>query len=187
MKLPPKPNITIANDFLNQMHPSNPRHIIAMKENRGPVAKTFTMYQRQEAEEWITKQNENKANIYFQVNPLKEGVVNQKAKKSDMKCVTAFHVDVDDPSDVALEKINSFWPKPSIVIFSGGGYQAFWKLDVPLFDLDKAEEINKAIASELGGDSCHNVDRIMRVPGTINWPNKKKRDSGRQEALAYVV
>jgi uncharacterized protein DUF5906 len=31
----------------------------------------------------------------------------------------------------------------------------------------------------LGGDKgTQNVDRILRVPGTINWPNKKKREKG---------
>ena len=39
----------------------------------------------------------------------------------------------------------------------------------------------------LGGDSCHNIDRIMRLPGTINVPTKKKLEEGRKPALATVV
>jgi len=52
---------------------------------------------------------------------------------------------------------------------------------------DQIEAINKAIAKVVGGDNCHNVDRIMRVPFTINHPNAKKRKAGRTEALAYVL
>jgi hypothetical protein len=54
-------------------------------------------------------------------------------------------------------------------------------------DFIKAEELNLRIANALGGDKTHNVDRIMRIPGTINMPNKKKREAGRAPALAYVV
>jgi hypothetical protein len=38
-----------------------------------------------------------------------------------------------------------------------------------------------------GGDNCHNVDRVTRLPGTINIPDEKKRARGQTEALAEVV
>jgi len=38
-----------------------------------------------------------------------------------------------------------------------------------------------------GGDHCGNIDRIMRLPGTMNWPDKKKREKGREPALAKVI
>ncbi|NDW53899.1 DNA-primase RepB domain-containing protein [Aliiroseovarius sp. PrR006] len=98
-----------------------------------------------------------------------------------------FHVDVDAPSDFALARLKDFTPRPSVIVFSGGGYQAFWLLDEPMSDLKKAEEINKGLAERLGGDNCHNVDRIMRVPGSINWPNTKKRRAGRKPVLAHVL
>jgi P4 family phage/plasmid primase-like protien len=40
---------------------------------------------------------------------------------------------------------------------------------------------------KLEADACHNADRIMRLPGTVNVPNKKKRAKGRVPALARVV
>src|SRR5690606_36638277 len=36
-------------------------------------------------------------------------------------------------------------------------------------------------------DTCHNVDRLMRLPGTVNIPNKKKASKGRKRALASLV
>ena len=95
------------------------------------------------------------------------------------------HVDVDDQA--ALVRIEAFVPKPTTAVFSGGGYQAFWKLKEPSQELARVERINARLASELGGDKCHNIDRIMRVPGTINVPNDKKRRAGRVPTLAYVV
>ena len=53
--------------------------------------------------------------------------------------------------------------------------------------MEGVELRNAKLAQDLGGDNCHNIDRIMRVPGTINVPNAKKRSQGRVEALAYVV
>ena len=34
------------------------------------------------------------------------------------------------------------------------------------------------IAQHLDGDSCHNVDRIARLPGTTNIPDKNKASKG---------
>jgi hypothetical protein len=44
-----------------------------------------------------------------------------------------------------------------------------------------------AANSPTAGDKCHNIDRIMRLPGTINVPNAKKRKMGRVPTLAYLV
>jgi hypothetical protein len=42
-------------------------------------------------------------------------------------------------------------------------------------------------AKELGADNCHNIDRLLRVPGTINWPNAKKRADGRVPVMSRLV
>ena len=72
-----------------------------------------------------------------------------------------------------------------MVVFSGGGYQAFWKLETPISingDLGRAEDAkryNQQLELLFGGDNCHNVDRIMRLPGTVNVPDERKRTKGR--------
>jgi len=37
------------------------------------------------------------------------------------------------------------------------------------------------------GDGVQNVDRIMRPPGTVNWPSEKKQKAGRVHRLARIV
>jgi Mesyanzhinovviridae DNA primase len=82
---------------------------------------------------------------------------------------------------------------PTAIIFSGGGYQALWRLNDVLKvgedqNIARVESLNKRRIAELGGDpSCFNVDRIMRLPGTVNFPNGRKRNKGRVPALARVV
>jgi hypothetical protein len=124
-----------------------------------------------------------------------------KAKKTDVKALAWLHVDVDprpnEPLDKererALRVIRSFSPPPTVIVDSGGGYQGFWRLaeEQPINgDEARAQELeayNIQIELLLHADPCHNVDRIMRLPGTINIPNEKKRKKGRIIAPTLVV
>lgn len=155
---------------------------------------------------WIDSR-QGKANLYFNVNALIEPTTKTKTAKGDMASVVAFHVDIDVPADedqdsfVAglLETIKTCAVEPSVVISSGGGVQAFWILQDPIVidgDVSKAVEAERytrfieAQFSSLRGakaDACHNVDRIMRLPGTINVPDAKKLAKGRKPRLATLV
>jgi hypothetical protein len=184
---PLRPDISQIMPFLEIINPLGSPTLVAISETGKVVAKTFANNDHAGTLAWVEKKNHHKFNIYFHVNPLKPDVIDRKAKKSDIDCVTSFHVDLDDPSNLASTRLQAIKPKPTVILFSGGGYQAFWKLDEPLHDMEKAEAINRGLALALGADDCFNVDRIMRLPGTINWPNAKKRAAGRTEALAYVI
>ena len=139
--------------------------------------------------------HQGRQKIYFQVNRVKYDVW-KKTSKADMGWMLALHVDLD-PSASAdlvteqqclLEKLRMHAPPPSIIISSGGGMQGFWLLELAeVDDIDRLEAYNIALEQELGADRCHNIDRIMRLPGTINLPNRKKRLAGREPALARVV
>ncbi len=52
---------------------------------------------------------------------------------------------------------------------------------------DVVEARNLKIETDLQADACHNADRIMRLPGTVNVPDSKKRKKGRLPRLAAVV
>jgi hypothetical protein len=83
-----------------------------------------------------------------------------------------------------------------VIVDSGGGYQGFWLLDAPVVmegerDDDArhlpVEDRNRRIEVALDGDDCHNIDRIMRLPGTVNVPGEKKRKKGRTPRAAHVI
>jgi hypothetical protein len=166
------------------MHPAGPHHLIAIRPDGKPEARTFLTSEHRELLAWILDK-QGIANIYFTVNRLHENVRSVKAKKSDVSDALFLHVDIDDPDDRG--RLEQFELKPTVVVFSGGGYQAFSRLEIASSDLQLIERYNEALARALGGDKCHNIDRIMRVPGTLNVPNKKKRAAGRTVALARVV
>lgn len=188
LPLVPNPDESIA--FLRGVRPNRPTTLAAIKEGEQPRAKTFELDNVADAataRSWITEHNTAGFNVYFQVNDSAEEARDRKAKKQDITQCVMLHVDVDDPSETALARLISADPKPSVIIASGGGYQAFWLLETPVHDIPRVELYNKALAEKLGGDNCHNADRIMRLPGTINWPNAKKRAAGRVPVLARVV
>ncbi|MGZ9724022.1 VapE domain-containing protein [Rhizobium miluonense] len=119
------------------------------------------------------------------MNSLFSSVENKKATKADIVEARFLHVDIDRLD--AEEVLFSFDPAPTVVLFSGGGYHAYWRLAEASDDLVRVENINAEISKSVGGDKCHNIDRIMRLPGTVNIPNAKKRAAGRKPTLAYVV
>ena len=91
----------------------------------------------------------------------------------------------------ALATIKALRLKPSFVIMTGGGYQPLWLLDHPLQATDevvrRAEAIGKRIAELTSSDPVQNVDRILRLPFTRNYPNARKRAEGRTACNSDVL
>ena len=46
---------------------------------------------------------------------------------------------------------------------------------------------NKKLADDFGADDCWNIDRIMRAPWTINYPDKTKRERGRVTVSTSLI
>jgi hypothetical protein len=158
---------------------------------------TFAASQQREATAWVSWW-QGKRNIYFSVNRPKR-TLTKKAEKADIGWLTALHVDLDPKDGLPIEDerrrirdaLRAFSPAPTVIVFSGGGYQAFWKLREPVqvdgpADVERLEAYSRALADALGGDKCHNIDRIMRLPGTVNLPTKKKASVGRSPTLSAV-
>lgn len=139
------------------------------------------------------KANADGFNIYWTVNIVRPGL-NKKPGKADITHARYVHVDIDPPkSGGAFDKgeivaaLLDIDKPPSIVIDSGGGLQAFWRLDGPCANLASIEAINVQVRDWFEADACQNIDRLMRVPGSVNWPDKKKMLRGRVPRLATIV
>jgi hypothetical protein len=112
--------------------------------------------------------NGNK-NYYFGV-----ALRNNKGTKDDIVEIPAVHADVDykdTPVEIVRKNLKNFPFKPSIIVKSGGGIHFYWILKEPgtVFDIPVVEDINRRIATMLGGDlNACDASRIMRIPGTSN-------------------
>jgi hypothetical protein len=201
----PDPQTGEAVDFLVRYRGSNPIVLTAIiPDDRGVESATFRPAEEQEPlRQWIDARQGN-ANLYFSVNPTLHPLNGRgvKAKKSDVRGMIAIHADIDpkEGEDIKSERerirsiIASYATPPTIMIDSGGGYQAFWILNKehPANGSEdaaaKLEAYNKQMALDLGGDrGVSNLDRVMRLPGTINVPNETKRKRGRVPALSRLV
>ena len=193
-------------DILRWMNPLGPWwSLTAISTNqKGTFTSTFGTDEEAAIRAWLFEHNEKlHRSVYFTLNSVSERV-NVKPSREKIAEMRWVHVDLDPRrgESVAAEQVRLHelvtsnrprgLPNPSLVVFSGGGYQMFWRLReaIKIRDLAHAEELkrhNLQIEIVLGGDSCHNIDRLMRLPGTINWLTKKKIEAGRTPTLAHVV
>lgn len=79
-------------------------------------------------------------------------------------------VDVDGGAS-ALAPLRAFRPRPQLVVSSGRGAHAYWRLAEPLAG-DAIDAANRRLARHLGADlQSSDRGRVMRVPGSVNWKN----------------
>jgi hypothetical protein len=189
--------------FLQALYPQGLWALTSIQADRKAIeTRTFLASDPESAAKWVEKYNGNR-NIYFHVNQPREKI-NKKADKTDIGTAHFLHVDIDprageklDDEQVRIRAMVDDWkqafPAPHIAVWSGGGMQLFWRLDKHVEiggSLELAEDFeryNKAIELALGGDNCFNVDRIMRLAGTMNLPDEKKVAKGRVPAMAEVI
>jgi len=81
---------------------------------------------------------------------------------------------------------------PTIAFDNGGGMQLFWFLGkkVPINGEKQrrwAERQGKVLAQKFSADATQNIDRIMRLLGTLNIPTAAKLARGRVKAPARII
>ena len=161
--------------------------IRAISTSGSTNAARFRLDQIDEAVQHAEAMNAAKANIYMCINaidPIKaEDIPAGKAAK-DTDILAAFYCFADADTKGAMENIMSFaGPKFTMSVktgttpFSRG--HAYWELEEPCKNMDAWKEVQKSIAASLQTDAAViNPSRIMRVAGTVSWPNKKKQEKG---------
>jgi hypothetical protein len=193
--------------FLARFHPGAPWALASFGpgDNEIGPARTFNPSGKDVAYRFILGL-QGKHNVYFTVNGVRVRLM-KKAAKTDIADIHYLHVDADlpkslnwsDPAAVAaakeqvLQQLRSYGPPPTAIIWSGGGFQAFWRLsEIITVNGDKekmahVERRMRRIEQTFHADACHNVDRIMRLPGTINVLGPTKVRAGRKPERAELI
>ena len=178
--------MSTAVDFLKQLRPDGPWVLTAIVPDGATVTATLTA--ADEVDRFVA-QYDGHRNIYYSLNPTK-GPVSKKASKTDIAAAEYTHADLDPREDETpgaakqryQTQLETFEPKPTAVVDSGNGIQALWRLDPALGPehFEQVEACSLALTLSLGGTTgTQNIDRILRLPGTTNLPNKKKVKQGR--------
>jgi putative DNA primase/helicase len=194
---------TEAVDFLEQLRPGGPWVLTAII----PDGKTETITARNsdQVRKFVIK-HDGKRNLYYSVNPTRKPMTS-KASKADIAAIEYLSSDLD-PKDgetpeaakvryiAALEVME---PKPFAIVDSGNGIQVLHRLaerielpkptkEVLPPQIADVESRVKLLIETLGSKAgTQNIDRILRLPGTINLPNAKKIRDGRVQCPTKLI
>ena len=176
---------------------------------------TITAQEVDEVRDFIAKYN-GQRNLYYSVNPTRKPT-NKKASKTNIDAIEFALADCDprddeSPEDAkarymdAIEASSVHWP--TFIVDSGNGLQFGWRLadrlvlPDPVQDdkghdvlseparvvVDDVEARFKAVMERLDAKAgTQNIDRILRLPGTLNIPNAPKRKRGRVACTASLI
>ena len=151
---------------------------------------------------WIAARQQVGCGIYFQPNETKPGFA-KKPAKTDMVTGLCRFADIDPVDDqfpyadeqLRLARLAEFLAAdpdfaPTVVIHSGNGIQPLWAVRREALTpevIARIEAETKTIETHLGAGGTHNIDRLLRLPGTINYPNRKKLGRGRGVSRARLI
>jgi hypothetical protein len=192
---------SVAVAFLQGYLPSGPWTIVHDLEadgaprRRWPVIQFFPGQEAQLAD--AIEANQGCNNIYFVVNlPTPTAALRTSPSEEEISAYLSVPLDVDLPADATqqdfddvVESIRAVTPPVTAVTFSGGGIQAFWLFADPQ-PLTRSHDYERAVlyfAERFGGDHVQNLNRLMRLPGTVNVLNDRKRAAGRTPRASYVI
>ena len=155
------------------------------KDSERPLARLMTR-NLEAIESWIDV-NFEKGNLYVGISTRKLGA--KQGRKEDCYEIPGYWADLDfkdfpDGEAGARKVLNSFPKKPTIIVETGHGLHLYWIFkEVEILDGDFGihESRMKGIATALNGDSVSDISRVLRIPGTLNFPTEKKRRMGRRE------
>jgi Virulence-associated protein E-like domain len=195
---------SVAVTFLQKLRPGGPGVLTAIiPDGASTTTATITAHTADQVEAFI-RTHDGRRNLYYSVNPTRTPL-SKKAKKTDIAAIEYLHFDGDPRSDETPEAAKARYLKAieqsglnfTFGIDSGNGIHGLIRLTErielgPLVngkfsDEDKVKIADveariKALTLRLGGDvGTQNINRILRLPGTINLPNAKKRKEGRVE------
>jgi hypothetical protein len=163
---------------------------------------TFTIADVDKAAAWIAREQGACRNVYFEVNETPAGCT-KKPTKELMQAALCRHADID-PDDASypyqeerdrLHRLADFLGAdplmpPTVILDSGNGIQPLWVVTREALTPETVERIeaeNRSIEAAVGAAGTHNIDRLLRLPGTLNFPNATKKAHGRAVSRARLL
>lgn len=130
-----------------------------------------------EAAEWSKQQPDN---VYVACALVENKSFKGRNAAGDARALPAIWAEIDKDPAASLQKLKERGiPSPSVVVGSGHGYHLWWVLREPWELPDEAEQKKaqlfvrgfqktlRAIVGQL--DSTHDLARVLRIPGTLNY------------------
>jgi len=116
----------------------------------------------------LIRENRQGQHIYVGANPRR---VWDGTRSKDVACARCLFVDFDGiDQDTAWDRwCDAGLPTPTLIIASGHGVHAYWRLAEPMTDMALWTRYQKGLIALLGSDGAiHDPARIMRLPVFLN-------------------
>lgn len=189
-------------DGLKVIRPAGAIQLVAIcpQQTRPIDCRSFVMPEDiDEAASWAYETNKTTRNVYFTVNMTSQH--SKKSSKGDIIQAIAYWADCDPQifKFKSYEKardhlIYQLLPElknvASYVIDSGNGLSPFFVMDYPEIldgEFEEYEAINEKVGKAFDGPGTFNCDRVMRLPGTLNYPNDAKLKKGYPSAPSLAT
>jgi len=192
----------VAMEFLKALDPSGLHNLVGIHPASGDVlGETFEASDSDGIARWILRYCATH-NLYFSLNEP-SWRKSHKLQKVDIGTIRCVYADLDpdvkghlplcggDEEQAFESARKALWQivtsrlpnavAPTFVIDSGNGFQCIWKLDRKAdakAHIDWAERCGGNLAALFDSDSVKNIDRLFRLPGTLNYPTKTKLAKG---------
>ena len=166
-----------------------------LAKNRTTITQIFTLDAIVDAVDLAVRMNATKLNVYMTINPINPNSIRVGKGATDNDILRAHYsfADADDQKGLdGLIRLSTSQP-PDINVITGTvpheRRHAYWRLAEPCHDLSLWESKQAQIAAHARTDSAvTNSSRIMRVPGTISYPEATKQSKGYvQEFVTMIV
>lgn len=132
----------------------------------------------------IIAMNEAGLNAYACVNPVNPASVKPGKNATDNDIAAAFFQWIDCDDEAATTAYSNFQgPQRAFNVLTGTEpYKRphiYWELEAPATDLAEWRKVQIALAARFGSDGAVvNPSRIMRLAGTITYPDENKQAKG---------
>jgi hypothetical protein len=157
-------------DFLDFLQ--GPEGYVEIRSIRDGKVRQWWEKDRQAAVDLALAQSDEGWDAYYGVLPRLERAGDSSAISP---MTSALWADLDAKTigskQQALMSLVRFEMPPSVVVDSGHGYHAYWKLRVP-YQFAQARMAMVGLARQLNGDHVYDQARILRIPGTVNWKDR---------------
>jgi len=142
---------------------------VRYKRERGGMGQMFLPVAERQASFDAILRLGRQTDVYVGVLPRTE----RRGGKDAIERGHVLYVDADTPESITA--LESFTPRPSMIVASGSGRHAYWSLWPPA-GIEAIERANRRLAHALGADSaCVDAARILRPPGTFNHKSEKPK------------
>ena len=168
--------------------------IRCLGEYRTTKPKRFSLDAIDEAIDFAIRMNGQKLNIYMTINPIDiNASIKAGSGATDTDILRAHYsfADADDQAGLTgITKLSELC-EPDIVVTTGTvpheRRHAYWRLSEACTDLELWRSTQLNIATLFATDSSvRNPSRIMRVAGTVSYPNTDKQTRGHISELVTM-